>query len=100
MTKEQLTAKPLPAERIILRAGKRDAGQNHVLVIHGGAGMMTRDGSTPEKRTQYRKALARALEAGHKVLELGGEAMDAVVAAVAVMEGKRNWITLSIELGI
>ncbi|KAF8556090.1 asparaginase [Imleria badia] len=86
MTKEQLTAKPLAAERNILRAGKHDAGQNYVLVVHGGAGTMTRDGSTPEKRAQYRTVLVRALEAGHQVLKLGGEAMDAAVAAVAVME--------------
>ncbi|KAH0827436.1 nucleophile aminohydrolase [Lanmaoa asiatica] len=86
MTKEQPTAKPLAAERNILRAGKRDAGQNHVLVIHGGAGTMNREGSTPEQRAKYRAALTRALKAGHEVLRLGGEAMDATVAAVTVLE--------------
>ena len=49
---------------------------------------MIRDGSTPEQRAKYRTMLIRALEAGHEVLKLGGEAMDAAVAAVAVLEGK------------
>ncbi|KAH0827437.1 nucleophile aminohydrolase [Lanmaoa asiatica] len=87
MTKEQLTAKPLAAKRNILRVGKRDAGQNYVLVIHGGAGdTLDREGSTPEQRAEYRETLTRALKAGHEILKLGGEAMDATVAAVTVME--------------
>ncbi|KAG9316294.1 nucleophile aminohydrolase [Chiua virens] len=62
------------------------AEQNYLLVIHGGAGTMNRDNSTPEKRAKYRATLTRALKAGHQVLELGGEAMDAAVAAVTVLE--------------
>ena len=64
-----------------------DAGR-YVLVIHGGAGTMSKEQSTPERRAQYKAALSKALKAGHAVLEDGGEAMDAAVAAVAVMEGK------------
>ena len=59
-----------------------------VLVIHGGAGTMTREGSTPERREAYRAALKKALMKGHEVLQAGGEAMDAAVAAVGVMEGE------------
>lgn len=58
----------------------------HVLVIHGGAGTFAKEGSTPEQRVEYRRALERALQAGHDVLADGGDAMDAVVAAVSVME--------------
>ena len=58
-----------------------------VLVIHGGAGIMSRAGSTPEQRAKYTEALRGALKAGYKVLESGGEAMDAAVAAVVFMEG-------------
>ncbi|KAF8840491.1 asparaginase [Paxillus ammoniavirescens] len=47
---------------------------------------MNREGSTPEKRALYRAALGHALKAGHEVLKSGGEAMDAAVAAVTVME--------------
>ena len=48
---------------------------------------MSRAGSTPEQRAKYTEALRAALRAGYKVLEGGGEAMDAAVAAVVYMEG-------------
>ncbi|KXN90199.1 Isoaspartyl peptidase [Leucoagaricus sp. SymC.cos] len=67
------------------RVGK---DQKYVLVIHGGAGIITREDSTLGQRTAYRTALRKSLEAGYKVLRNGGEAMDAVVAAVTVMENE------------
>jgi beta-aspartyl-peptidase (threonine type) len=66
-----------------------DASSNYVLVIHGGAGTMTRKGSSPEQRVAYHRVLKQALRAGYAVLSEGGEAMDAAVAAVTVMEGAR-----------
>src|SRR5271163_3665254 len=57
-----------------------------VLVIHGGAGNLTRDRYSPSLQAQYRSALQLALEAGHKVLSAGGCALDAVEAAINVME--------------
>ncbi|THH29856.1 hypothetical protein EUX98_g4329 [Antrodiella citrinella] len=60
--------------------------QRYVLVIHGGAGTMSRNKSTPEQRADYKAALGKALRAGYAVLQEGGEAMDAAVAAVSVME--------------
>ena len=57
------------------------------LVIHGGAGTMDKSRATPEVRAQYKAALREALLAGYAVLSAGGEAMDAVVAAVSSMEG-------------
>nr|VWO97593.1 O-methyltransferase CTB2 (EC (Cercosporin toxin biosynthesis cluster protein 2) [Ganoderma boninense] len=56
------------------------------LVIHGGAGTMDKSRSTPELRAKYKAALSRALLAGYAVLEAGGEAVDAAVAAVSSME--------------
>lgn len=56
------------------------------LAIHGGAGTMSREAMTPEKEAEYRAALDRALAAGSAVLDRGGSAMDAVEAAVRVME--------------
>ncbi|KDR75398.1 hypothetical protein GALMADRAFT_249450 [Galerina marginata CBS 339.88] len=60
--------------------------RGYVLVIHGGAGTMTRTGSTPEQQAAYKAALSQALLSGYKVLSEGGDALDAVVAAVTVME--------------
>ena len=56
------------------------------LVIHGGAGVLERDKMTPEREAEQRRALAAALEAGKAILASGGRALDAVQAAVVVLE--------------
>lgn len=56
------------------------------LVIHGGAGTMDRSRITPEQDAAYRASLAAALEAGSAVLRGGGSALNAVEAAVRLME--------------
>ena len=54
--------------------------------IHGGAGVIERDSLTPEQDAAYRAALHRALAAGQAVLANGGSAMDAVQAAIQILE--------------
>lgn len=56
------------------------------LVIHGGAGTMSREALTPEREAVIRADLDRALDAGNEVLRKGGSALDAVTAAVVVLE--------------
>jgi len=56
------------------------------LVIHGGAGVIDRDKLSPEKERAIRADLDRALDAGHAVLIRHGSAMDAVQAAIEVLE--------------
>lgn len=56
------------------------------LVIHGGAGVILRENMTPEREAAFEAALGEAMEAGADVLRNGGEAIDAVQAAVLVME--------------
>ncbi|WAC59543.1 isoaspartyl peptidase/L-asparaginase family protein [Brevundimonas sp. SL130] len=56
------------------------------LAIHGGAGVIERASLTPEQDAAYRAALQRALDAGSAVLARDGSALDAVQAAVQVME--------------
>jgi beta-aspartyl-peptidase (threonine type) len=56
------------------------------MVIHGGAGNLTREGVPPEREALYNAALSEALLAGHRVLERGGTSLDAVEAAINVME--------------
>ncbi|ODT73617.1 MAG: beta-aspartyl-peptidase [Nitrosomonadales bacterium SCN 54-20] len=55
------------------------------LVIHGGAGAV-KPGQRREREQAYREALAQSLIAGHAVLAAGGSSIDAVIAAIAVME--------------
>jgi L-asparaginase / beta-aspartyl-peptidase len=54
------------------------------LMIHGGAGSMRR-GALPEEASA-RAGLTRALEAGGAILSAGGSALEAVEAAVRVLE--------------
>ncbi|MDZ4062728.1 MAG: isoaspartyl peptidase/L-asparaginase [Brevundimonas sp.] len=54
--------------------------------IHGGAGVIERASLTPEQDAAYRAALHRALEAGSAVLANGGSSLDAVQAAIELME--------------
>jgi beta-aspartyl-peptidase (threonine type) len=56
------------------------------IAIHGGAGAIPRNEMTPEKEKAYKAALERALTAGHKVLADGGTSLDAVQAAILVLE--------------
>lgn len=56
------------------------------IAIHGSAGTIERSLMTPELELAYRKALAESVLAGYRVLEQGGSAVDATVAAVTVME--------------
>lgn len=61
------------------------------LVIHGGAGSMTRDRFGPEQDAEARAGLKRALEAGSAVLRAGGNAVDAVEQAVRVLEDEPHF---------
>ncbi len=56
------------------------------LVIHGGAGTILKENMTPEKEQAYRAKLEEALKAGQAVLADGGAALDAVTAAIHIME--------------
>ncbi|HYH07531.1 MAG TPA: isoaspartyl peptidase/L-asparaginase [Thermoanaerobaculia bacterium] len=57
-----------------------------MLVIHGGAGTITRASMSAEAEKQYREGLEASLKAGHAVLARGGSSLDAVEAAIRVLE--------------
>jgi L-asparaginase / beta-aspartyl-peptidase len=56
------------------------------LVIHGGAGTILKEKMTPEKEKIYRQGLQAALDSGFQILKNGGTSVDAVVAAISVLE--------------
>lgn len=51
------------------------------IIVHGGAGLVTED-----RDARLREGVRRAAEAGDAILIAGGSALDAVVAAVRVLE--------------
>jgi beta-aspartyl-peptidase (threonine type) len=57
-----------------------------MLVMHGGAGTITRGSMTAEMETQYRDTLAQALRTGQAVLMKGGTSVDAVEASIHILE--------------
>lgn len=56
------------------------------LLVHGGAGILTRDTVSAQTDAAARAGLDAALAAGETVLASGGSALDAVEAAVQVLE--------------
>jgi L-asparaginase / beta-aspartyl-peptidase len=67
-------------------AGPQDQVRDVVFAIHGGAGTIPRGSLTPAQERAYRDALETALEAGDRVLRGGGDATEAVKAAIVTME--------------
>lgn len=68
------------------KESKEMADKHWSLAIHGGAGAITRDRLTEAQRAEIEAGLAAALDAGTKVLAAGGSAVDAVQAAIEVLE--------------
>jgi beta-aspartyl-peptidase (threonine type) len=79
----QPTMRPAPPTDV---GGNAPAPARWGMVIHGGAGAMTPQSIPPERQAEYRAALTEALLAGHAVLARGGTSLDAVEAAINVME--------------
>jgi len=62
-----------------------DAPPEWGMVIHTGAGNFTLE-SLGDRQAEMRSAMTEALTAGHKVLAAGGSSLDAVQAAVVILE--------------
>jgi beta-aspartyl-peptidase (threonine type) len=56
------------------------------IVLHGGAGVIERASMKPEMEAAYRASIKQAIEAGAQVLDRGGSSLDAVEAAICLME--------------
>ncbi|MBV4356901.1 isoaspartyl peptidase/L-asparaginase [Parasegetibacter sp. MAH-26] len=56
------------------------------MVIHGGAGTIVKEDMTPELELAYTEGLSEALDAGFAVLKEGGSAVNAIKAAIVILE--------------
>ncbi|HHF0508174.1 TPA: isoaspartyl peptidase/L-asparaginase family protein [Vibrio antiquarius] len=61
------------------------------IAIHGGAGTILRDQMSNELQQSILADLEASVKAGHQILEEGGDALDAVVSAVKVLEDSPNF---------
>ena len=59
---------------------------NYVMVIHGGAGTILKSRMTPEREKAYNAALEQALKAGYAKIREGKTSLDAVQAAINILE--------------
>ncbi|QOL12864.1 isoaspartyl peptidase/L-asparaginase family protein [Dickeya dianthicola] len=57
-----------------------------VIVIHGGAGALSRTAMDSEKEQRYRAALQNIVARGQEILAANGSALDAVTEAVRLLE--------------
>ncbi len=60
--------------------------ENFTIVVHGGAGTILKEDMTPELEKAYLDGIQQALDASYAVLEKGGTAVNAVKAAIVVLE--------------
>jgi len=61
------------------------------IAIHGGAGTILREQMSNELQQSILADLKASVKAGHQILEEGGDALDAVVDAVKVLEDSPNF---------
>ena len=67
------------------------APSSFAIAVHGGAGTIDRNQLTPEREKEYRSALEQAVQTGAAILSRGGSSLDAVEAAVRLLEDDPNF---------
>ena len=64
----------------------RPQAHKWALVLHGGAGVIERATMDPKMEAAYRASIKQAVDAAAKVLDSGGSSVDAVEAAIQILE--------------
>jgi L-asparaginase / beta-aspartyl-peptidase len=81
---EAAQSAPKPIQENTMQSNNQH--KKFALVIHGGAGVVSRD-SIPEADVKLMQVdLNKALDAGYAVLSEGGNALDAITASIVVLE--------------
>jgi beta-aspartyl-peptidase (threonine type) len=65
---------------------EKEPADTYGIVIHGGAGVIAKKTMDAKNERLYREKLTEALTAGYRILENNGSSVDAVEAAIKVME--------------
>jgi beta-aspartyl-peptidase (threonine type) len=71
---------------LVLVSGFTEAKAPVGIVIHGGAGTIERSQMSAEQQQQYEATLTDAVNKGYQLLAAGGTSLDAVIAAVTLLE--------------
>ena len=75
-----------PGEQSGQSSQQEETVHKWAIVLHGGAGVIERSSMTPQADAQYRAGLKQAITAGGAVLDHGGTAVDAIEAAIRILE--------------
>ncbi|MGF1543763.1 MAG: isoaspartyl peptidase/L-asparaginase family protein [Parvularculaceae bacterium] len=67
-------------------ASYADDGVSPVVLVHGGAGALTKGEYSAAEEAAYKAKLTEALEAAYAALDAGAPALDAVERAIVIME--------------
>ena len=70
----------------IIASCSRHEPVEFAIVIHGGSGNITPDNIPVDSRKAYSDVLSKALDTGFSLLQTGGSSLDAVEAAIRIME--------------
>jgi len=69
-----------------INSSAQETDHRIAIIIHGGAGTILKSNLSPEMEQRYRDTITLALMAGYNVLRNHGSSLDAVEAAINVME--------------
>ncbi|MGA9673314.1 MAG: isoaspartyl peptidase/L-asparaginase [Terracidiphilus sp.] len=70
----------------VIAAPAQQPAHHWAVVVHGGAGVIERATMKPETEAAYRASMTQATEAAAKALDRGGSSVDAVEAAIQILE--------------
>ena len=85
-TKRMLVCAVLFAAALPMAAGQQQATHHWAIVLHGGAGIIERRTMDPRTEAAYRASLTQAIQAGSAILAQGGSSLDAIEAAIRILE--------------
>ena len=71
---------------LAVTAAAQPPAHHWAIVLHGGAGVIERATMKPETEAAYRASITQAIEAGSAILDKGGSSVDAVEAAIQILE--------------
>jgi len=81
-----LVAAVVAAYGYYLNATRESEMPKYAFAIHGGAGTILKENMTPALEAEYKKVLLEALKAGEDILKAGGSSLEAVTAAIVILE--------------
>ncbi|MFL6537339.1 MAG: isoaspartyl peptidase/L-asparaginase family protein [Chthoniobacterales bacterium] len=67
-------------------SGSPNERPKFMFVMHGGAGAIAQENMPPELEKEYRAKMTEALEAGYRILNANGAGLDAIEAAIRILE--------------